>query len=311
VIEGLRRVQVPAPDGGAPLSLELAVRDTGAGRWTLLCLHGFGDNLHTWQELRALLEPRGARVVALDLPGFGRSPLPREYASDYTLRAVLLTRAAAALWREKKNPLIAAGNSLGGALALAAAVEDAQGERSFDAQLLLAPATPDTRTPLFVHLLRLPVYRWSEDLKRHLSARGRRALATLIAKGAFKTVLARGTQPQREWWEATVESFARPGALVDVEAIARDVLWILGGQAPRVRELFCGVERISTPVAVLRGEEDRVVGAGEVAALARRIPGARLFALPGVGHCPQNEAPARCAEACLELLDAASSAGPG
>lgn len=305
--EGLRTVRVPA-ESGAALSIDVVVRDTGAGHWTLLCVHGFGDNLHTWQELRALLEPRGARVVALDLPGFGRSPLPPALATDYVQGAVRLTRALAPLYREKKKPLLVAGNSLGGALALAVAAGDARGERSFDAELLLAPATPETRTPIFVHLLRAPVYRWSEELKRRLSPRGRRALAMLIARGAFHTVLARGARPQRGWWEATVESFARPGALADVETVARDLLLILGGQAPHAAELMRDVEGISTPVTLVRGEEDRVVGAREVDALARRIPGARRLALPGVGHCPQNEAPERCAEACLELLDAARAA---
>lgn len=307
--EALLSFVVPSLEGREPIPVEVVVRDTGEGEWTLLCLHGFGDNLHTWQELRALLEPRGARVVALDLPGFGRSPLPPRFAQDYTLHAVALTRLLAARCREKKKPLLAVGNSLGGAVALGVAGTDARAERSFDALLLLAPATPETRTPLFIHFLRAPVYRWSEELKGRLSESARLAFARLVARGAFRTILARGARPTPAWWQSTVESFARPGAFVDVEQVARDLLWVLRGEAKHALELLRDVERISTPVVIMRGEEDRVIGERELDALARRIPGARRVTLPGVGHCPQNEAPTACAEACLELLDAVRARG--
>jgi pimeloyl-ACP methyl ester carboxylesterase len=303
VNEALLSLVVPSLEGREPIPVEVVVRDTGEGEHTLLCLHGFGDNLHTWQELRALLEPRGARVVAVDLPGFGRSPLPPRFAQDYTLHAVQLTRLLAARYRAEKKPLLAVGNSLGGVIALCVAATGARGERAFDALLLLAPATPETRTPIFMHLLRAPVYRWSEQLKGRLSEPARLSFARFVARAAFRTILARGARPSADWWESTVVSFARPGAFADVERIARDLLWILRGQAKDALDLLRDVEHLSTPTVIMRGDQDRI-GARELDALARRIPGARLITLPGVGHCPQNEAPAAVAEACLELLDA-------
>ena len=48
----------------------------GAGG-TALFLHGWQDNLHTWDSLASLLAPM-YRVVRLDLPGFGKTELPRE-----------------------------------------------------------------------------------------------------------------------------------------------------------------------------------------------------------------------------------------
>ncbi len=42
----------------------------------LLLLHGLGDEADTWRRVIAPLS-RSYRVIAPDLPGFGRSPLPR------------------------------------------------------------------------------------------------------------------------------------------------------------------------------------------------------------------------------------------
>jgi pimeloyl-ACP methyl ester carboxylesterase len=44
-----------------------------------------------------------------------------------------------------------------------------------------------------------------------------------------------------------------------------------------------------------------VIRRAEVVDLCRRLPDARWIALPGVGHCPQIEAPARCVEAFQAL----------
>ena len=48
---------------------------TGDGQRTIVLLHGFSDNLTTWDRI----VPRLAvshRVIAIDLPGFGRSTRP-------------------------------------------------------------------------------------------------------------------------------------------------------------------------------------------------------------------------------------------
>jgi pimeloyl-ACP methyl ester carboxylesterase len=44
------------------------------------------------------------------------------------------------------------------------------------------------------------------------------------------------------------------------------------------------LDRIGAPTLVVHGEEDRMVPVANGRALAERIPGARLEALPGAGH---------------------------
>ena len=55
-------------------TLVRAVR-AGQGDTTILLIHGFGESLTTW---RAVFDPLAARakVVAIDLPGFGVSQKP-------------------------------------------------------------------------------------------------------------------------------------------------------------------------------------------------------------------------------------------
>ena len=81
----LKTVDIPACEDHAAMRAELSVDDTGRGDWTLLCVHGFSDNLYTWQALREILEPKGARVIAFDLPGFGQSPLAPEFVDNYSV----------------------------------------------------------------------------------------------------------------------------------------------------------------------------------------------------------------------------------
>lgn len=50
--------------------------DEGTGK-VILFLHGWQDNLHTFDSLASFLSPTN-RIVRLDLPGFGESEMPKE-----------------------------------------------------------------------------------------------------------------------------------------------------------------------------------------------------------------------------------------
>ena len=90
--------------------LELEGRGPG-----IVLLHGWGEGADTWRPLLAELAASGRRAIAVDLPGFGR-------ASRLAPGAILpqLDDFAAALvleWGEGE-PVVVAGSSLGGAIAL-------------------------------------------------------------------------------------------------------------------------------------------------------------------------------------------------
>jgi pimeloyl-ACP methyl ester carboxylesterase len=63
------------------------------------------------------------------------------------------------------------------------------------------------------------------------------------------------------------------------------------------------IERISVPTLVVHGDGDRVVPISNGRAIASRIPGAELEVIPGVGHYPYLEEPARFAAVVGAFLD--------
>ena len=62
------------------------------------------------------------------------------------------------------------------------------------------------------------------------------------------------------------------------------------------------IGRITCPVLVLFGEDDRVVPPGNADLLAQKLPNARVKILPGVGHIFPIEDPEATVEAMLEFL---------
>ncbi len=92
--------------------------DEGTGA-PLLCVHGWSCDSHDWQYQVPALLAAGYRVIAVDLRGHGRSTAP---ASGYTPRGFAADLAG--LLRERDAaPAVVIGHSMGGAVAVALAVE--------------------------------------------------------------------------------------------------------------------------------------------------------------------------------------------
>ncbi len=87
---------------------------TGAGEHTIVLLHGFSDNLTTWNRVVPPLAVNH-RVIAIDLPGFGNSSRPwtRPLLPGYVdiVRAVLDAE-------DVSGPVSLMGNSMGAVVSL-------------------------------------------------------------------------------------------------------------------------------------------------------------------------------------------------
>jgi alpha-beta hydrolase superfamily lysophospholipase len=124
------------PDGRArPLTVW---EPAGAPRAAVLALHAYGDNRHGFAPFASRFAAAGFRVWAYDHRGFGAGDIrSRPFPSIERLVADALSAAGQLQATAPAAPLILAGESMGGGVALALA---ATGQLAPAALLLAAPA---------------------------------------------------------------------------------------------------------------------------------------------------------------------------
>lgn len=255
----------------------------------LVLLHGFADSADTWRRVLDLLARDGRRALALDLPGYGTAdplrpdePVLEQYAAF--VRAAVEHASAEA----GGAPVVVAGNSLGGAIALRAG-EDAS--LPLAAVVPIAPAGLDMprwfgiieRDPFVRALLAAPVP-LPELLVRTVVGEAYRALAFAKPRGAAAEVIASFTQHHR-----TREAVAA------VLANGRRLL-------PELTPERFALAEITVPVLLVWGDRDRMVRHEGSKVVIDALPQTEYVELDGVGHCPQVEAPERLVAALTEFL---------
>ena len=257
--------------------VRLHVRDTGPrDAPVVILLHGFGASLHTWEAWAAILQA-DHRVIRFDLPGFGLTgPDPTGDYGDARSMQVL----AALMDRLGVGKASLVGNSMGGRIAWSfAALHPAR----IDRLVLVSPdgfASPGLaygvapKLPLLIRLLPyvLP------------TAMLRSSLAAAYGDPAFLTddLLARYR-----------DMMLAPG--VRRAIVARMAQQVLVDPEPLLR-------RIKAPTLLLWGEQDAMIPISNAADYERDIPQAELVRFPGIGHLPQEEAPALSAQAVRRFL---------
>jgi pyruvate dehydrogenase E2 component (dihydrolipoamide acetyltransferase) len=241
----------------------------GTGR-PLVLLHGLLDDSEGWARLAA---DTHRPCLAIDLPGFGGSDLPRTprvaaYADD----------VAAGLRRLGIDDCTLVGHSLGGAVAAAVAERDA-GVASL---ALLAPA--GFGRIRLAEGLTLPVVIDVAELALPLAL-----LNPLVCVAAYSTFVAHRRLPSPDLLgRLRRRAFhSAPGVRAATLAISH------AGRAPdgfaHRRIDFSG------PVAALWGEHDALVSRSHIAALRSALPQAHVEVWDGMGHHPQRERPAQLA----------------
>jgi pimeloyl-ACP methyl ester carboxylesterase len=240
----------------------------GAGP-PLLLIHGLGSSIFTWRDLlRPLAETHD--VVAVDLPGFGGSSRPTDLSF-----AVLAGALEGLLVSLELEGVTLVGNSLGGAVALAATASRPE----LVSRLVLIDAAG------FGGPEAVPrVVRWAASGPGGLLARS----------GAVRRVLVWGTLLQlfhdrdRVTAERVDEYLApleRPGTVQSLRAL-------LEAPASEWRRLEDVLGSVSAPTLIVWGEQDAWLPVAHAARFGSAIPGSRVVVLPGCGHLPQEERPA-------------------
>ncbi len=272
-----RQLAYPVPTHDLDVDgIDIAYSDSGQGSHTLLLIHGLNSYIPEWQANLPVLAAH-YRVVAIDLPGYGRSS-KRNYLYSMQFFARVVQRV---IERLDLRHVTLVGHSMGGQIALTHALIFPGVAESL---VLVAPAGFETFTRGEISFL-------LDQLDKRL---------VMFAP------------PETIW--AGLGSTVAGDIPKDAEFIYRDRVQIIGGpdfdgfcyavvrsMAAMARgPVFDRLPQIQVPVLVIYGTDDRLipnplVHGGSTRAIAeagvRRLPHARLVMVPGAGHFVNLERP--------------------
>jgi pimeloyl-ACP methyl ester carboxylesterase len=237
----------------------------------LVFLHGSGMDHTVWTLQTRYFAHHGRAVLALDLPGHGRSAGPAldsiEALADWVLRA--LTAAG-----YERGALV--GHSMGALIALEAA---ARAPQRIWALGLLGVAE------------RMPVH---PDLLKAAAANDHNAIDLVAAWGFGRPAHLGGARAPGTWMlggGVRLLERASPGVLAADLAACN----AYQGATAAAAKLRC-------PVLLLSGDADRMTPASGAAALAKRMDDARPHVLAGAGHMMMVEQPDATLNALAEIV---------
>jgi pimeloyl-ACP methyl ester carboxylesterase len=253
--------------------------DLGEGP-PLVFVHGLQGSWPNWLEQLPVFADRSSgigrhRVIAMDLPGFGHSPMPRDpiTISSY---ARLLDGLFDAL---EIDAATLVGNSMGGFVASELAIAFPQ---RVERLVLVAPAGISSyRDPRGVRalsalrLLRPAVALGLGRLARNADAvAGHRRLRTVTLGDLVRHPSLLPAPLAAE----LLRGAGKPGFLDALEAnIAYD-------SRSRLSEIVC-------PTLIVWGDRDRIITVRDAAVYAELIPDSRKVVLADTGHLPMVERP--------------------
>jgi pimeloyl-ACP methyl ester carboxylesterase len=246
------------------------VIDIGSGP-PVLFVHGLGGSWPNWLEQLPILS-QGRRAIALDLPGFGDSPMPsRPISIEGYARTLLELMDTLGVYSAA-----IVGNSMGGQITAELAL---LAPERVERIVLVSPAGVSTASML----RRLPLIRlahpalhaitgWvssnADSIARRRTLR-ERALATVA------------TQPQRiapEFAAEQIRGMGKPGFLPALEALVEHSQTL----SDRLHAIRC-------PTLILWGGDDPLVPARDAEVFRREIPRAKKVVWEHTGHVAMFE----------------------
>jgi pimeloyl-ACP methyl ester carboxylesterase len=244
--------------------------DQGSGPAVVL-VHGLGGNLQSWLANIPTLSARH-RVIALDLPGFGRS----EPMTSGVTMASYADAAVKLLDRLDVASATFVGNSMGGLLTIEAAARHP--DRVDAAVLACSGGIP--LTTWRHRLVILPVGRALNRTLRHPAFRH-----SVLRHSATRRAIAAGIIYDTRKVEAArlipaLDGLGTPNFGATLHAALR---YDARASAPLVR----------CPTLILWGRHDRLLPVCMGTQLHELIPGSELVVWDDAGHCPMIEHPER------------------
>jgi pimeloyl-ACP methyl ester carboxylesterase len=256
--------------------------DVGEGTLGFICVHGLGGCWQHWTQTLAMLSEHG-RALAIDLPGFGASQLPRQ-AITLELFADTAAQLARFVGLER---VVFIGHSMAGPIALRFATRHpglthklilvAGAVASFSALLGLRDVhrivhkRPIETLATYTEALTspLPVPR---PLRRAI-AKDRRLRAATLWPYVWSP---QGLPPATA--ELILKGAGARGGLPTVQAIGKS-------------DPYEGLSEIACPILSVGGQYDRIAPQADFEAFQRIAPRAKSVLLEGAGHMMMLERP--------------------
>jgi pimeloyl-ACP methyl ester carboxylesterase len=245
----------------------------------LVLIHGLG---HRWQAWEPVIDRLSAvhDVLALDLPGFGASPVPAGgMPADM---AAMATVVADLLATEGIDRPHLAGNSFGGGIALELAAAGLAASATAFAPAGFSTRAQRRQTLALLWTLRAATFLPEPVIRLLLRSPSMRALC-------FGLLV---THPSR----------------LPAERAVGDALAMRRGRgfrgAARATRGYRFTAQPAVPVTIAWGEHDRILPPRQAAHARARLPGAHHVWLPGCGHVPMYEDPHLVASTILATTGA-------
>lgn len=262
---------------------------------------GFGASCAHWRRALPSLAQAGCRIYAIDLLGLGASEKPVIQYSTAVWRDQVLSFIADAV-RPHPAGVVLAGNSLGSLVALLAAADAPPGTVAGLALLNIAggmnnkAASDDWRIKLAAPLFALI------DFVLSIPPVARALFDRVRQPETLAGVLASVYGDKSKVDGALVDLVAAPAG--DPGALEAFVSIITGDPGPRPED---AVPRVDAPILFVWGDPDPFTPVdGPVGTFCRGLattrPRTQFELLPGVGHCPQDDAPEKVAAVLVPWL---------
>lgn len=256
----------------------------------IIMIHGLGDEADTWRhQIIPLAEDY--HVIALDLPGFGRSDhIQRAYTPDLMMNAIL--ELMDVLHLEKA---ILIGSSLGGILSQGIAVEHSD---RLNGLVLVDGALyqPDRMEDRSLRMMQLPLV--GEAIYTGLRKDPDAAYDSLRMVYHDLNSLPQADRDflytrvnQRVWSNGQRKAY--------FSTLRNLTPWIRKVQTTLPEQMA----QVNVPTLIIRGELDALFSANNAAAIRALQTDVEIINLPGMGHLPQQEDPAAFLAGLQEWLN--------
>ena len=253
---------------------------------TLLFLHGFGENRHTWRFLVKDLS-KHYHLLFLDLKGFGDSPKPEDdYYSVYD-QADEVNRF---IEEQELEHLTVVGRSFGGGVALVLALiqEEELIAKKIDKLVLINSMAYRQNLPSMMERLNQPLIGY---LGIHLLNN------RWIAHEAYKFAFYNDRLISDESIDYAEKYLGLPLAKY---AYLKTVNQLIPEDLEKMEKRY---KKIRLPTLILWGKEDVSIPIRTAYRLHRDLKNSHLTFFPNVAHMAQEEKPCRVSQEILKFME--------